>query len=392
LLEVALDRHRILMLKNKIYNYLSNEILKNFIIILITFTAIAWVVRAVNFLDIMVEDGYSTSVYFKYSLLNITNILTRFIPLAFLLSLTVSIVKFERQQELLILWTSGLAKIKIVNIFLLIAFVATLFQLILSLFVNPFLLNKSRFLLSDTATLQINSVLRSNDFSDTFKGLTIYIGKKNTANELLNVFIKDTNGSLSTLLNEVDEKNNSVIVAKKGFATKNKLVLFNGTIQTLNKKNEIKNIKFVKTELNLSNVTTRTIKQAKIQETSSSLLFQCIFNKDKNFNITNCKKNNYKSEVVQNLSRRLGMPLYIPLITVIVSFLLIQKKEKKYIFLDKYLVFTLSFLLLIISEIFLKYAGLSLLMTSTYFILPVIITFLFYILLLKKIITENVSK
>ena len=380
------------MLKNKIYNYLSNEILKNFIIILITFTAIAWVVRAVNFLDIMVEDGYSTSVYFKYSLLNITNILTRFIPLAFLLSLTVSIVKFERQQELLILWTSGLAKIKIVNIFLLIAFVATLFQLILSLFVNPFLLNKSRFLLSDTATLQINSVLRSNDFSDTFKGLTIYIGKKNTANELLNVFIKDTNGSLSTLLNEVDEKNNSVIVAKKGFATKNKLVLFNGTIQTLNKKNEIKNIKFVKTELNLSNVTTRTIKQAKIQETSSSLLFQCIFNKDKNFNITNCKKNNYKSEVVQNLSRRLGMPLYIPLITVIVSFLLIQKKEKKYIFLDKYLVFTLSFLLLIISEIFLKYAGLSLLMTSTYFILPVIITFLFYILLLKKIITENVSK
>ena len=392
MLEVALDRHRILMLKNKIYNYLSNEILKNFIIILITFTAIAWVVRAVNFLDIMVEDGYSTSVYFKYSLLNITNILTRFIPLAFLLSLTVSIVKFERQQELLILWTSGLAKIKIVNIFLLIAFVATLFQLILSLFVNPFLLNKSRFLLSDTATLQINSVLRSNDFSDTFKGLTIYIGKKNTANELLNVFIKDTNGSLSTLLNEVDEKNNSVIVAKKGFATKNKLVLFNGTIQTLNKKNEIKNIKFVKTELNLSNVTTRTIKQAKIQETSSSLLFQCIFNKDKNFNITNCKKNNYKSEVVQNLSRRLGMPLYIPLITVIVSFLLIQKKEKKYIFLDKYLVFTLSFLLLIISEIFLKYAGLSLLMTSTYFILPVIITFLFYILLLKKIITENVSK
>jgi len=392
LLEVALDRHRILMLKNKIYNYLSNEILKNFIIILITFTAIAWVVRAVNFLDIMVEDGYSTSVYFKYSLLNITNILTRFIPLAFLLSLTVSIVKFERQQELLILWTSGLAKIKIVNIFLLIAFVATLFQLILSLFVNPFLLNKSRFLLSDTATLQINSVLRSNDFSDTFKGLTIYIGKKSTANELLNVFIKDTNGSLSTLLNEVDEKNNSVIVAKKGFATKNKLVLFDGTIQTLNQKNEIKNIKFVKTELNLSNITTRTIKQPKIQETSSKLLFQCIFNKNKNFNITNCKKNNYKSEVVQNLSRRLGMPLYTPLITVIVSFLLIQKKEKKYIFLDKYLVFTLSFLLLIISEIFLKYAGLSLLMTSTYFVLPVIITFLFYILLLKKIMTENASK
>ena len=146
------------MLKNKIYKYLSNEILKNFIIILLTFTAIAWVVRAVNFLDLMVEDGYGSSIYLKYSILNITTIITRFVPLAFLLSLTISIIKFERQQEFLILWTSGLNKIKIANLFLLIAFFITLFQIILSFFVNPFLLNKSRSLLSSRA-LQINSVL-----------------------------------------------------------------------------------------------------------------------------------------------------------------------------------------------------------------------------------------
>ena len=82
------------MLKNKIYNYFFNEILKNFITILLTFTAIAWVVRAVNFLDLMVEDGYGASIYFKYSLLNITNIITRFVPLAFLFSLTFSIIFF----------------------------------------------------------------------------------------------------------------------------------------------------------------------------------------------------------------------------------------------------------------------------------------------------------
>ena len=89
LLKVALDIHQILMLKNKIYNYFFNEIFKNFITILLTFTAIAWVVRAVNFLDLMVEDGYGSSIYFQYSLLNITNILTRFVPLAFILSLTI---------------------------------------------------------------------------------------------------------------------------------------------------------------------------------------------------------------------------------------------------------------------------------------------------------------
>ncbi len=379
------------MLKNKIYKYLSYEILKNFITILLTFTAIAWVVRAVNFLDLMVEDGYSSSIYFKYSLLNISTILTRFVPLSFLLSLTISIIKFERQQELLILWTSGLTKIKIANIFLLIAFLITLFQLILSLYVSPFLLNKSRSLLSNTEALQVNTILKSNDFSDSFEGITFYIERKTDNNELLNIFIKDVAGNLNTIVNEVDKKKNSVIIAKKGFVSNDKLILFDGIIQTLDQKKELKNIQFEKTELSLGNVSTRTIKQPKIQETSSNLLFKCIFIQNSNLNLSNCSSKNYKSEVVQNLSRRLGTPLYIPLITVIISFLLMYRKEKKYNFLKKYILFILSFVILILAEILLKYTGFSPVIAVSYFILPIIIFIISYFYLIRKIITEKVS-
>ena len=378
------------MLKNKIYKYLSNEILKNFIIILLTFTAIAWVVRAVNFLDLMVEDGYGSSIYLKYSILNITTIITRFVPLAFLLSLTISIIKFERQQEFLILWTSGLNKIKIANLFLLIAFFITLFQIILSFFVNPFLLNKSRSLLSSGA-LQINSVLKSNDFSASFRGITFYINDKNANNELLNIFIRDDGGNLNIIADEVNEQKNTTVIAKKGFIINNKLVLFEGLIQSINKKNEIKNFEFEKTELGLANVSSRTITQPKIQETSSSLLFKCIFDPNDNSKQTNCLEDNYKNDVVQTLSRRLGAPLYIPLITIVVSFLLIYKKEKKYNYLKKYTLFILSFLLLILGEILLKYVGFSLSLTIFYFVFPVIISILFYIYLIKKIITEKIA-
>jgi len=377
------------MLKNKIYKYLSNEILKNFITILLTFTAIAWVAKAVNFLDLMVEDGHSATIYFKYSILNITTIISRFIPLAFLLSLTISIIKFERQQELLILWTSGLSKIKVANIFLLVAFFITLFQILLSILINPYLLNKSRFLLRDTQTLEINSVLKSNDFSDAFEGITFYINKKNINNEWNNIFIKDTNGNLKSIVDKENSVRNSTIFAKKGLIVNNKLILFNGTIQTLNQKKELKNIQFEKTELSLRNISTRTIIHPKIQETSSALLFQCVFNKDSSLNITNCSKKNYKSEVIQTLSRRLGTPLYIPLVTVIISFLLIYKKEKKYTFLKKYTLFISSFIVLILAEIFLKYTSISPQVALSYYILPVIISILFYIHLIKKIITEK---
>ena len=58
------------MLQNKIYQNFIKEILKTFLLILFGLTIIAWTVRAVNFLDLIVESGYSVSTYFQYSFLN----------------------------------------------------------------------------------------------------------------------------------------------------------------------------------------------------------------------------------------------------------------------------------------------------------------------------------
>jgi len=368
------------MLRNKIYKYLSAEIFKNFITILLTFTAISWTVKAVNFLDLMIEDGFSVSVYFKYSILNISSVVTRFVPLSFLLSMIISIVKFEREKELLILWTTGLNKIKIVNVFFLIGFLIAIFQIILGLFLNPYALDKSRDILRETESKQVNSIMRSNDFSDTFKGVTFYIDRKKTNNELINIFIKDSNGSLNTIFKETDKSNNTTIIARRGTISGNKLILFNGTIQTLNEKNEIKNINFQKTELNISNFSTRTITQPKIQETSSLMLLRCF----KNDLSKNCTIKNNKKIIIENLSRRLGMPLYIPLISILASFLLIQKKEKKYNYLKKHIIFGSSFTVLVFAEILLKYTGFSLINFVVYFVSPFLLLITLYFILIKK--------
>jgi len=379
------------MLKNKIYNHIINEILKNFITILLTFTAIAWTVRAVNFLDLMIEDGFSAGIYFKYSLLNISTIITRFIPLSFLLALTITIAKFERQKELLILWTAGLSKIKITYVLFGVAFFIALVQIFLSLIINPFALNKSRSILRDTDTKQVNSILKSNDFSDTFKGVTFYIEKKNSNDELINIFIKDRNGSLNTLVSEAEGSKNTTIIAKRGFVERKKLILFEGIIQTLNKKNEIKNVNFEKTELSMGSFTTRTIVKPKVQETSSYKLFQCLLNTDTSIIIQNCSLTDNKKSATEPLARRLGMPLYIPLISVITSFLLIYKKKKKYNFLRKYIIFVFGFLVLIFAEIILKYTGFSLLNFSLYFFLPLVLFLMLYLILLKKLIYERIT-
>ena len=75
------------MLLNKIYqNYLS-EIFKTFLVILLALSLIALTVRAVSFLELIVDSGYLLSAYFKYSILNILGIIPKFIPLSSLTSL-----------------------------------------------------------------------------------------------------------------------------------------------------------------------------------------------------------------------------------------------------------------------------------------------------------------
>jgi lipopolysaccharide export system permease protein len=372
------------MFKNKIYKYLSVEIFKNFITILLTFTAIAWTVRAVNFLDLMIEDGFSAIIYFKYSLLNIFTIITRFIPLSFLIAIIISIVKFERQKELFILWVTGLNKIKIVNIFLLIGFLISFFQLLLGVIINPYTLNKSRALLRESGATDIYSVLKPKAFIDNFQSITFYIDEKSSNNELINIFIRDSNNILGTI-GESKSSIDKTIFAKKGMIVDNKLILLNGTIQNLNDR-KINNFNFKKTELSISNFNTRIIKKNKIQETSSYKLLVCLLNN----NSLICPYKNNKKIVVETLSRRIGMPLYIPLIAVISSFLLIYKKEKKNNFLSKYVVFSFAFIILIFTEILLKYTGFSNTNFILYFLFPVFLLIVIYSILLKQMISKKI--
>ena len=147
------------MLQNKIYQNFFIEIFKNFIVILLGLSLIALTVRAVSFLDLIVDNGYSISNYFKYSILNLFGIVPKFIPFSFLLSLTIFISKHIQDNEFTILWTSGVKKIKIVNLLFYISIFILIFYLMLTTLISPYFLNKSRLILSND---QINSFFTNN--------------------------------------------------------------------------------------------------------------------------------------------------------------------------------------------------------------------------------------
>ena len=63
----ALSIGIIFMLQNKIFQNYFIEIIKTFFIIVVGFSLVALTVRAVNFLELIVDNGYPVLIYFAYS-------------------------------------------------------------------------------------------------------------------------------------------------------------------------------------------------------------------------------------------------------------------------------------------------------------------------------------
>ena len=387
------------MLSNKIYKHFFLELSKYFFLVLFTFSAIVWAVQAVNFLDLIVEDGHAVSLYLNYSLLNIPKILTKFIPLSFLLALVLTILKFDSENELITLWTSGLNKIKITNFFLKIALIVTLIQLFLAAFINPNVLNYSRSLIKNSDLDLVSSTIKTNEFNDTLEGLTMYVEEKNELGIMKNVFIRDDSHRLTAIENQ--EKTNSLtIFARRGrlnSETKNSLILENGVIHSENESKEIQIIKFKKTELFFDNLKTKSIIYPKVQETPSKILLNCFFKKTthtllKGHGNLKCHTEEERIEVLAEINRRFGMPLYIPLLALLSSFLLVSREETKVKGWYKYFYFGLAFAILITAEILVRYSGKSLTHGLFYYLLPLFCIPVLYIELIRRFYYENLRK
>ena len=186
-------------MKNTIYKYIFYEFVRYFTITLFALTAIAWTVQAVNFLDLITEDGQAFTIYFSYSFLTISKVLTKLIPFCFLVSAVLTILKFEKDNELIALWTSGLNKMHIVNYMIRISLLIMFVQLLLTTVINPTLLNVSRSLLKNSELKFVPSFLKEKQFNDTIEGLTIFVDSKSKDNIFKNIFIRDESNILSSV-------------------------------------------------------------------------------------------------------------------------------------------------------------------------------------------------
>ena len=131
-------------MKKLLYRKLFFDYMSFFFLALILTSLIIWIFQAVNFLDIMIEDGREYDVYIKYAMLNFPKILSRLLPFVLFFSIFFILTKYEQSNELIIFWNFGVNKIHFTNFIIKLSVILLLFQIFLTNVIVPKSQNKAR--------------------------------------------------------------------------------------------------------------------------------------------------------------------------------------------------------------------------------------------------------
>ena len=373
-------------MKKILFRKLLFDCLIFFSITLISASIIIWVFQAVNFLDIMVEDGRDYLVYINYSLLNFPKIITRIFPFALFFSFSYVLSKYELNNELMILWNFGINKIQLINFFLIFSFFLMIFQILLTTYFVPKSQNISRQLLKSSNVDFFESFIKPKKFNDNIQGLTIYSDEKDDQGNLKNIYLKKETGGGSF----------QITYSKSGYfktiGESKILILNNGeTINSIN--NKLSNFNFTQSELSLAQLDSNIIKVDKIQETSTSDLLECL---ERYLDFSSLSKKTKSTRKIQNCTienldniykeiyKRFIIPFYIPILILISTCLIIYSKESINYSRYRILIFLIGLSIIIFSETTLKFVQNTFLFNMKLVVIPLAIFLTLYLVILLK--------
>jgi len=387
-LNAIYDQNYHISMKKIIFRKLAQDCTKFFLLVLFTISIIIWVLQAVNYLDFVTEDGHGFLVYFNYTLLSLPKIIGRIYPFAIFLSFTYILLKYENKNELVIFWNFGIKKIKFINFFIKLSFLFVLISLLINAFISPYTQDKARSFIRSSDLDFFESILKPKKFIDTIERLTIYFDEVGENRELKNIYLNNNLGQTSQITFAKTGKvenygNRKVLVLKEGI-----------TISEIN--GNISELKFTKSDFDISRFSTKTTVTKKIQETSTKNLIECliIFHKttdkielSKKILVRNCGLSNLEN-IHQELYSRLVKPFYITFL-IAISLLLILKSKNNHLFnLNKIKIYSLGFVAIIFLEVSTKFINTNLIQNLFFIILPIFFILIMYIFFLKFLKTN----
>ena len=187
--------------------------------------SLAWLIQILKMLDEAIIRGADILTFLKLTLSVIPNILTQILPLSVFIATTFVLINLARENETIILITSGIKANRIFRPFLYFGALSTVLLILFSLFLAPAGMRYAKHKMFQLKNDLSSTIIRDSLFSMPARGLTVYAQRKDNDNSIYGILVHDNRNSSNPI----------TYTAKKGyFLNENnspKLILIDGSIQ-----------------------------------------------------------------------------------------------------------------------------------------------------------------
>ncbi|MEM7816815.1 MAG: LptF/LptG family permease, partial [Candidatus Aenigmatarchaeota archaeon] len=187
-------------------NYILKDLFLNFVFSFLLFSLVMVMGNLWTISDLIIRKGVNPLDAFKIFLFFFPSILRYTIPLACLLGVLLTMGRLLVDNELIAINIAGVSLFKILNLFIIIGLIISLFIFVLYNKIIPDFQYNYRNQVKNIYSKNISALIEPGVFLENFKNYIIYISDMKE-NKLKNIFIYETNEK---------EKSSKIIFAKKG--------------------------------------------------------------------------------------------------------------------------------------------------------------------------------
>src|ERR1700761_2473374 len=159
---------------NLIDRYLFRQLLGPTVLAVIAFSAVMLLGQSLRLLDLIVNQGQSTAVFLKITLLELPSLVSMILPITIFVASLVALNRLQTEQELVVCFAGGMSRWRVISPVVRLAVMVAIVALAINLWASPLCTRMQREEFFKVRTDLASTLVRAGHFTQPSKGLTVY--------------------------------------------------------------------------------------------------------------------------------------------------------------------------------------------------------------------------
>ena len=174
------------------YNkYIIKHLVHSTLLITFSLTSIVWLTQALRFVEFIVNQGVSITVFMHLTLLLVPSLLMMILPPALFCAVLFTYNKLTADSELVVMQAMGLSRWRLARPALIVATIVTVFTYVIAAYIQPSSYKQFKDMQYILRDKYVSLLVQEGVFNNPVEGLTVFIRERDSGGKLHGILVHD---------------------------------------------------------------------------------------------------------------------------------------------------------------------------------------------------------